>query len=150
MRVLLDTNILLRAAEREHSQHSTAVAAIDTLIEQEHELCLVPQCIQEFWVVATRPKDVNGLSREPDQVVLAVQGILRSFTLLRDERAIFERWFELVTLHEVRGIKAYDTRLVAAMLRHGIDQLLTFNGADFKRYTEISVIDPATIASGTA
>jgi len=34
----------------------------------------------------------------------------------------------------VMGKNAHDTRLVAAMLRHDIKSILTFNSADFKRF----------------
>lgn len=38
-------------------------------------------------------------------------------------------------------------RIVAAMIDHGIESILTFNIEDFKRYMEITVIDPATVAA---
>jgi hypothetical protein len=37
------------------------------------------------------------------------------------------------------------TRLVAIMNVYGLRDLLTFNGADFTRYTPINVIEPAAI-----
>ena len=37
------------------------------------------------------------------------------------------------------------TRIVAAMRIHGITDLLTFNGDDFKRFSEINVIHPSEI-----
>lgn len=42
------------------------------------------------------------------------------FTLLRDERAIFEHWQELVVQFDVKGKNGHDARLVAAMKRHKI------------------------------
>ena len=47
--------------------------------------------------------------------------------------------------HEVSGKKAHDTRLVASMIVHGLDTVLTFNVADFKRYTMIAALHPAAI-----
>jgi hypothetical protein len=32
------------------------------------------------------------------------------------------------------------------MLAHGITHLLTFNTSDFRRYTQLTLIDPATFA----
>ena len=40
----------------------------------------------------------------------------------------------LVITHRVLGTQVYDARLVAAMLAHGIDRILTSNVADFSRY----------------
>jgi predicted nucleic acid-binding protein len=42
----------------------------------------------------------------------------------------------------VQGKQAHDARLVAAMKRHSINQILTFNTADFARYAEITAISP--------
>ena len=40
----------------------------------------------------------------------------------------------------------HDARLVAAMIVHGIPNLLTFNLPDFKRFTEITVISPEEVS----
>ena len=37
-------------------------------------------------------------------------------------------------------------RLVAAMKVHGIESLLTFNVQDFKRYPDISVLNPDVLS----
>lgn len=55
MRVLVDTNILIRLAEPADPDHKTAVAAAAAVRAQGHELCLVPQNLYEFWAVSTRP-----------------------------------------------------------------------------------------------
>jgi len=41
--------------------------------------------------------------------------------------------------------RAHDARLVAAMNVRGVSHILTFNGADFSRYTNITVIDPNSL-----
>jgi len=72
------------------------------------------------------------------------------FPLLQDERAIFFRWLDLVTAHEVSGKPAHDAQLVAAMLRHSLSHLLTFNVSDFTRYSEVTPIHPNEVIAGTA
>ena len=49
--------------------------------------------------------------------------------------------------HCVLGKGAHDARLVAAMERHGLARILTFNVDDFKRYPGIEVLPPAEIAN---
>ncbi|OCQ98267.1 hypothetical protein BCD64_13250 [Nostoc sp. MBR 210] len=39
----------------------------------------------------------------------------------------------------------HDTRLVAAILLHGLTHILTFNVSDFSRYSEITAIHPTAI-----
>jgi predicted nucleic acid-binding protein len=48
MRILLDSNVLCRLAERGHPLHPVAENAIITLVKEQHELCLVPQVLYEY------------------------------------------------------------------------------------------------------
>ena len=56
------------------------------------------------------------------------------------------RWRQLVIKYQVSGVQVHDTRLVAAMLEHGIAHLLTFNTDDFKRFSEINVVHPSALS----
>ena len=60
MRVLVDTNVILRFTQNVNPGHAVARSALTQLSTSGHELCLVPQSIYEYWVVATRPVAVNG------------------------------------------------------------------------------------------
>ena len=48
---------------------------------------------------------------------------------------------------EDNGKQAQDAHLVAAMLVHKVTHLLTFNDGDFRRFTEITVVNPQHIIS---
>jgi predicted nucleic acid-binding protein len=50
-----------------------------------------------------------------------------------------------VVRHQVSGKQVYDARIVAAMLVHNLTHLLTFNDGDFKRFTEITVVNPRDV-----
>jgi predicted nucleic acid-binding protein len=145
MRILIDTNVLCRLAETAHPLHSVALDAVSNLRGDGYELCLVPQVLYEYWVVVTRPASENGLGMPPADVAKAIDLWLELFTLLRDERGIFAIWRELVQRHGVTGKSAHDARLVAAMRRHDLTNLLTFNVADFKRYDGMDVRDASSI-----
>lgn len=148
MRVLTDTNVLLRLAQQSHPHHNRADAALYALRSRGDQPCVVPQIIYEYWSVCTRPvTSPGGLGMTVADTTLKMERLQQLFPLYRDERAIFDRWVELVTKHEVKGKKAHDARLVAAMLRHGLTHLLTFDVSDFKRFTEITVISPSDGAS---
>ena len=71
--------------------------------------------------------------------VAEVKALLRPY---RDERTVLDHWENLVAGHDVRGKNAHDARLVAAMRRHGLTHILTFNFQDFVRFTEIKVLTP--------
>jgi len=42
-------------------------------------------------------------------------------------------------------VKVHDAKIVAAMKAHDIDNLLTYNTSDFKRYDGIGAISPKDI-----
>lgn len=149
MKVLIDTNVLCRLAAKDHALHGVATHAVSTLRGNGHELCIVPQVLYEYWVVATRPASHNGLNLTPASASTAIDLWCDLFTLFRDERGIFGRWRELVQHHSVSGKGAHDARLVAAMQRHGLTQLLTFNIADFQRYQDIEPLDPMAVVAAS-
>jgi predicted nucleic acid-binding protein len=148
MLVLVDTNVLLRVVEPGHAQHAQAVASLRTLRSAFHELCVVPQVHYEFWVAATRPIQQNGLGLTSVEASAELEKLGPPlFRLLRDERAIYAPWRQIVLAENVQGKQAHDARLVAAMRRHDVQSLLTFNLAHFARYGEIVLVDPNNLNS---
>jgi predicted nucleic acid-binding protein len=148
MRILLDTNVLLRISDKDHASHGTAVSAVEMLEAAGHEGAVVPQVLYEYWVVATRPIESNGLGADPITVEADLDDWAATFRLLLDERGVYTRWRSLVSDHAVKGKNAHDARLVAAMQRHGLTNLLTFNKQDFTRFTGIQVYTPDEILGG--
>lgn len=145
MRILLDTNILGRLAQPDHAQHPTARHAVDTLNLADHELRLVPQIIYEFWAISTRGVNENGCGLTHDEAAFHITRFKGLFPPLRDERGILEHWEKLVHDYKVKGKSTHDARIAAAMNRHDITHLLTFNIADFRRFSGVQTLDPETI-----
>ena len=145
MDFLTDTNIILRLAEPAHPMHSVALMAVKKLFSDGHHLCLIPQNLIEFWNVATRPVDKNGLGWTAEQADTDVAVLESNFTILPDSPAIYPEWRRLVVAHSVAGKQVHDTRLVAAMNVNQIKHLLTFNTDDFKRFPGIVLVDPTTL-----
>ena len=145
MRILLDTNILLRQAEPRHPHHQASAEATEALRRRGEELVIVPQVLYEFWSVATRPVAQNGLGMTAGDAHTELVAIQRLFRLLRDERAIYGLWEQIVSTVGVHGKQAHDARLSAAMQRHSITHVLTFNVGDFARYPRIVAISPLDV-----
>lgn len=147
MRVLLDTNILVRAAIPSDPLSTIARAATARLVALDRDLCAVPQVFCEFYVVATRPRAQNGLALSPALAHALLRDFETALMLLPDAPEVYPQWRELVRVHEVLGKSAHDARLVAAMSVHGVDAILTFNGDDFRRFPTITVMEPRAVAS---
>lgn len=150
MSVLLDTNVLLRMAEPQHPMRDMALQAAAAILAGGDSLCLVSQNLFEFWAVATRPADQNGLGLSAAQADIELAKIKVQFGIHDDIPAIRPVWEQLVVKYQVIGKNAHDARLVAAMIVHGITRILTFNTTDFQRYQEITAISPADVVKGSA
>lgn len=148
MRTLLDTNILLRAHQPSSPHFHSAVNAVMALINAGHRPCISSQSIYEFLAVATRPVSENGLGMpHPDADALLAK-LLVGIEVVYDSSALVSELRRLVVAHRVTGKKVHDTRLVAAMRVNAIDQLLTFNDSDFRRFADIRVLTPDQVLAG--
>jgi predicted nucleic acid-binding protein len=146
MSILADTNILLRRTQPDHPSHAVAVESIARLMEAGEPVYFTLQNISEFWNVATRPIENNGLGFSVTLTLSEVEKIERFLTILPESPDAYGEWKRLVVKHNVIGSKVHDAKLVAAMNVHGIHRMLTFNTGDFGRY-DIEAVHPATLLS---
>ncbi|MGH2457380.1 MAG: type II toxin-antitoxin system VapC family toxin [Chloroflexota bacterium] len=150
MRVLADTNVLIRRTQPDHPLHSVAVESIARLIAAGDDVGVTPQNIAEFWNVLTRPLANNGLGFDVALARREVDLLERLRTILPDSPLVYDEWKRLVVTHRVMGVKVHDARLVASMNVHRVRAILTFNTDDFARYTTdaaypITVIQPSSV-----
>ncbi|HEV2665598.1 MAG TPA: PIN domain-containing protein [Blastocatellia bacterium] len=145
MLYLADTNIFLRLAEPKHPMHVETKRAINALAAKGDNIGAVPQNIIEFWNVATRPADKNGLGYTLHQTRVEVERIESFFPLVLDTPAIYAEWKRLVIAHAIEGKQVHDARIVAAMNVHGITHLLTYNKDHFVRFVGIIVVSPPEV-----
>ena len=150
MRIGVDTNLLLRTAEPGHPLHAVAVDAMNRLADEGFTAVVVPQSVYEFWAVATRTNAANGLGFLPDDADDAIAQIEAETVVLYDDALVYRRWRALIAKYRTTGVNSHDLRIVAALSRHGVDTLLTFNAADFRRYAEVEIVEPAGVAAWLA
>jgi predicted nucleic acid-binding protein len=142
MSVFVDTNILLRSVQPSHPMHEAAVRSVAALIRDGEPLVITPQSVAEFWNVATRPVDQNGLGWSHQQTSNEIARIEEFLSVLIECADVYSEWKRLVVANDVTGVQAHDARLVAAMKVYGVRRILTFNTQDFTRYEDIEVIPP--------
>jgi predicted nucleic acid-binding protein len=128
-------------------QHRLATSAISHLLKQSDECFLATQVMIEFWVVATRPTQVNGLGWTVEQTRSTIDQLLDRFPVLEESPQIFTNWLNLVTTNRVMGKRTHDVRIVAAMLANEITHLLTFNSIDFAGISSITITHPQDLIS---
>jgi predicted nucleic acid-binding protein len=148
MRTLLDTNILLRASQPGHAHHADAVSAPLALISAGRTLCVGAQTAYEFLAVASKPMSENGLGMRHIDAVSQLDKLLGGVEVLLDSMDVIAELKRLVVTHQVTGKKVHDCHLVAVMGTHHVSEILTFNAADFLRFTHLQVLLPHVIAQG--
>ncbi len=142
MSVFVDTNVLLRAADPGDARHSAAVTSLTSLARGGEALVISPQIAAEFWNVATRPAQNNGLGMSIDEARAELGGLESLCSMCEESLDVFTEWKRLIVAHAVSGVQVHDARIVAAMNVYGIRRIVTFNAADFTRYPNIEVIQP--------
>jgi predicted nucleic acid-binding protein len=143
--VLLDTNILGRYVVASDPAHASVTAALLRLQQTGSEIRICSQNLYEFWSVATRGVEHNGLGMSPAEARTEVDRLRSAFAVLAESPSLLEVWLDLCTKYGTIGRSAHDARLVALMLVYGIQHVLTLDPGGFRRYTEINVLTPAEI-----
>jgi predicted nucleic acid-binding protein len=143
---LVDTNVLLRLVQPDSPEYETIRQCTDLLWAQGADLFYTSQNLAEFWNVCTRPAAQNGFGFSVAEADERASLIEARFNLAPDSEATHREWRRIVVAAQVSGIQVHDARLVASMLVHGIENLLTLNTQDFRpRYTGIVVISPRDV-----
>ena len=114
MRRLVDTSVLLRWSQADVPEHIVCRRGIDHLLERGDDLCMCAQVLIEYWVAATRPRDVNGFGLSPREAEPLLADIDDMFTCLPEPPDIAARWRKIVVDNGVLGKQAHDARLSAA------------------------------------
>lgn len=144
MRHLVDTNILLRWTDKASPEHILCANVIESL-KQSTETWICAQALIEYYGVATRPREVNGLGMDIAVAQSALMDILEALPCLPEPPDIGDRWRAVAFENNVRGKQVHDARMVAVMLAHGVTNILTLNPGDFTRYQGIRPTSPDDI-----
>jgi predicted nucleic acid-binding protein len=94
-RILIDTNVLIALINGAHPAHESVEAQLAELQAEGHALIVAPQCVYEFWVVATRPVVNNGLGKSPAEANELLEQILNTFQQYDDPPSIVDEWRRL-------------------------------------------------------
>lgn len=140
-RVVLDTNVLIAATDQGRPEHARALSALTDWPASGTTLYASGQVLREYLSVVTRPLRANGLGLAQSDAVANVRKLTERMGLLAETEKVHERLLALLDTTPCSGKQVHDANLVATMLVHGIETIVTINTADFARYSEhISVV----------
>jgi predicted nucleic acid-binding protein len=137
----IDTNVLAYAAADgapllDRARAALARAAADGAVT------ISRQVLREYLSVMTR-QQIWGKPLTLAQAIADTAAFVRQFTVLEDGPLVWDRLVMLSRRYSFAGGQVHDANIVATMLAHGDRRLLTFNGADFRRFARlIEVVAP--------
>ena len=130
--MFIDTNVLVNARVREAPDHHKARIRLGRAFREE-PVRISRQVLREYLSVVTRPQTWL-LAISIDEALDDVNRFIQTFDILEDGPWVTESLTALCRETPVGGSQIHDANIVATMLAHGEDRLLTLNVADFRRY----------------
>lgn len=139
---LLDTSILVQLVSTASERHAAAREAVAQALASGARVTIAPQNVYEFWSLATRPIESNGLGWTVQRTRYAIETFRSRFPTLHEPPEVLEIWLDLVAAHGLKGKRIHDAHLLATMKANGVSRLLTFNAADFPAMDDIAILTP--------
>jgi predicted nucleic acid-binding protein len=131
---MVDTNVFLAATDQGRAEHLEALAVVNDWPGQGTVLYTNGQILREYLVVATRPIAQNGLGLPQSDALTNVNAIRGRTRLLAEDRKVSDRLLALVGEVPCAGKQIHDANVVATMLVHGVESLVTINVTNFARF----------------
>lgn len=100
-------------------------------------LYVSPQILREYLAVATRPPSANGLGLTRAAAVASVREVRQAAQLLPETEQVADRLLDLLEGVPCAGRQVHDANIVATMLVHGVETLVTGNRAHFERFAHL-------------
>lgn len=132
--MFIDSNVLVYAAANESPHHHTAREALLRALQNPEPTRISRQIIREYLAVVTRPQPWK-IPITLEQALDDAENFLQTFEILEDGPQVTDTLIQLCRETPIGGRQIHDANIVATMLAHGESQLLTFNTADFQRFT---------------
>jgi predicted nucleic acid-binding protein len=139
-RAVLDANVLLAATDDTRAEYARARQAFDEWPAQATTLYVSGQILREYLSVATRPQTQNGLGLSQVDSIGNVHALRERLHVLDENDKVATRLLSLLDTVACSGKQVHDANIVATMLVHGIDTLVTINVRDFSRFGEVITV----------
>lgn len=136
----MDSNVLLRSLFAGMNDHEACRTTLNRLQQEDNELWISHQIVREFCVNATHERTFSreGAPRpHHDRVLEVVAWLPARFTVADVDVDVHREFFKIMREYRVVGKQLHDANIVATMLVHDINTLLTRNFRHFTRYQEV-------------
>ena len=141
---LIDTNVLVYAADTTAAFHEQAKQLRDCGIRGELPLAVSPQVLLEFFAVVTSPRRV-AQPRSPEEAREEIEKYVRAPAIRKIHPGgdILNRVLTLLQQYpQVARQEVFDLFLVGTMLANSVTRIYTYNREHFTHFEDITVLVP--------
>ncbi len=140
----VDTNILVYAHLASFPEHLSAKRYLqDFLSLPDSVLFVTPIILHELVHVITDSRRFDEPVKIPEAIALTRLYLNRTnVQCLEIDAAAVELAFDLIDQHQLGRKRIADTLLVATLVHHSVEELVTHNRSDFEVFAEIRTVDP--------
>ncbi len=138
---LLDTNVLVYAADGTSAFHQSSKHLRDRGIQGEVSLCIFPQILSEFFAVITDSRRVDN-PRTQEEAATEIEKHLKAEHVLKlyPGPDVMDIMLDLLRSYEIKKQEVFDLQLMATMLSNNIKRIYTFNRGHFDKFVEIETL----------
>lgn len=137
--MFIDTNVLVCARFTVASGHSLARAWLRGALAGTEQLRISRQILREYLAVVTRPQIWSAPLGMQD-ALQDVSWFVATFDVLEDGPDVTRELTTLCRDVPIGGRQIHDANIVATMVAHGEERLVTFDQDDFRRYGDRIVL----------
>ena len=141
---MLDTNILVYAADEMSEFHARSKEVRDRGMQGEIPVAVSPQILFEFFAVVTNPRRVTE-PRSPQEAREEMEKYLAATAIRKIHPGddIIRRVLTLLEQHpQIARPDIFDCVLVATMQANGVRRIYTYTRQHFTPFTDIEVLTP--------
>lgn len=138
--LFMDTNTLLTATDGARPLHRQAIQLFEEADSRGFQLGANSQVMRQGLAVSTRPVQSSGLGLGVAAVAESLGQRLKLASLIGEAESVAFRLLQIVATCAVASKRVHDAGIVATMMGHNINFLVTHSGADFAQFKEIEMV----------
>ncbi len=133
MKILLDSNVLLYAMDKNSKYHKIS---INILENKNYQLFVSTKNISEILAVGSKIKiDKSLVLKFIETIVFEVSN------LIYPNKESFNQFLKIIKKYNIKGNQVYDMEIASIMLANNINTIATFNHKDFAEIDEIEILE---------
>jgi len=137
-RVLVDTNVLIAALDRDRPSHLAARFLVES---DPRAISVTGQNLREFLAALTRPRADNGYGQAGAAAVAYWSEVTGTLDVIEETPGSRRLLGSLVADDKARGKQVHDAGLVAVAVEHGATTIVTANPRHFERFADLISIE---------